>query len=134
MSGIENVNDSNTQALTVDERVAVDRDQKATNIISRSSSSGIESSASEDDLVKKTKAKTASYFNVLFSGFALLSDGYQSGVISFVNLFLGKIYGSDVFNADMKSRLSYAMFVGAIVGQLGRPINRKAYMPIQIDI
>ncbi|PHZ08423.1 MFS general substrate transporter [Rhizopus microsporus ATCC 52813] len=65
------------------------------------------------------KKKTTSYFNVLFSGFALLSDGYQSGVISFVNLFLGKIYGSDVFNATMKSRLSYSMFVGAIVGQLG---------------
>lgn len=67
-----------------------------------------------------TKAsRTASYFNVLFSGFALLSDGYQSGVISFVNLFLGKIYGPDVFNSTMKSRLSYSMFVGAIVGQLG---------------
>ncbi|CAO3663354.1 unnamed protein product [Rhizopus stolonifer] len=66
----------------------------------------------------RTKTKTASYFNVLFSGFALLSDGYQSGVISFVNLFLGKIYGSE-FDATMKSRLSYSMFVGAIVGQLG---------------
>ena len=67
----------------------------------------------------KTRSKTASYFNVLFSGFALLSDGYQSGVISFVNLFLGKIYGPEVFNTEMKSRLSYSMFVGAIVGQLG---------------
>ncbi|KAI8358428.1 major facilitator superfamily domain-containing protein [Choanephora cucurbitarum] len=63
--------------------------------------------------------KTSSFFNVVFSGFALLSDGYQSGVISFVNLFLGKIYGPDVFNAEMKSRLSYSMFVGAIVGQVG---------------
>lgn len=78
--------------------------------------SGVESS-SQKDLIKKTRS--TSYFNVLFSGFALLSDGYQSGVISFVNLFLGKIYGPDVFNATMKSRLSYSMFVGAIVGQLG---------------
>lgn len=64
-------------------------------------------------------SKTASYFNILFSGFALLSDGYQSGIISFVNLFLEKIYGPDVFNATIRSRLSYSMFVGAIVGQLG---------------
>ncbi|KAG1296093.1 hypothetical protein G6F66_003763 [Rhizopus arrhizus] len=78
--------------------------------------SGVESS-SQKDLIKRTRS--TSYFNVLFSGFALLSDGYQSGVISFVNLFLGKIYGPDVFNATMKSRLSYSMFVGAIVGQLG---------------
>ncbi|KAF7732575.1 hypothetical protein EC973_003322 [Apophysomyces ossiformis] len=67
--------------------------------------------------VKKTK--TASYFNVVFSGFALMSDGYQSGVISFVNLFLATIYGNEIFNSEMKSRLSYAMFVGAIVGQVG---------------
>lgn len=71
----------------------------------------------EEAPVKKKKA--ASYFNILFSGFALLSDGYQSGVISFINLFLGKIYGPEIFNATMKSRLSYSMFVGAIVGQIG---------------
>ncbi|KAG0163967.1 hypothetical protein DFQ28_011009 [Apophysomyces sp. BC1034] len=72
---------------------------------------------SYDELPKKSK--TASYFNVVFSGFALLSDGYQSGVISFINLFLQTIYGTEVFNSDMVSRLSYAMFVGAIVGQVG---------------
>ncbi|GAA5806386.1 major facilitator superfamily domain-containing protein [Helicostylum pulchrum] len=71
----------------------------------------------EEAPVKKKRA--ASYFNILFSGFALLSDGYQSGVISFINLFLGKIYGPEIFNATMKSRLSYSMFVGAIVGQVG---------------
>lgn len=79
----------------------------------------VEENVIEDASVTNKKSRTASYFNVLFSGFALLSDGYQSGVISFVNLFLGKIYGPEVFNADMKSRLSYSMFVGAIVGQLG---------------
>ncbi|KAI8148849.1 major facilitator superfamily domain-containing protein [Fennellomyces sp. T-0311] len=67
----------------------------------------------------KTKKRTASYFNVIFSGFALLSDGYQSGVISFINLLMTEIYGTTIFNADMSSRLSYALFVGAIVGQLG---------------
>ena len=125
MSGNDNLNDGNTQNPIVDERVvdlAVDRDQKVINNARHNNSTSGSSirSDSEDGLVKKTKSKTASYFNVLFSGFALLSDGYQSGVISFVNLFLGKIYGADVFNADMKSRLSYAMFVGAIIGQLGK--------------
>jgi hypothetical protein len=125
MSGNDNLNDGNTQNPIVDERVvdlAVDRDQKVINNARHNNSTSGSSirSDSEDGLVKKTKSKTASYFNVLFSGFALLSDGYQSGVISFVNLFLGKIYGTDVFNADMKSRLSYAMFVGAIIGQLGK--------------
>ncbi|KAL1925980.1 hypothetical protein VTP01DRAFT_7176 [Rhizomucor pusillus] len=65
------------------------------------------------------KSKTASYFNVMFSGFALLSDGYQSGVISFINLLLTTIYGSEIFNSTMSSRLSYSLFVGAIIGQIG---------------
>lgn len=73
----------------------------------------------DEVIVKKPVTKTSSFFNVMFSGFALLSDGYQSGVISFVNLFLGKIYGSEDFNSEMKSRLSYSLFVGAIVGQIG---------------
>ncbi|GAN09914.1 MFS transporter, PHS family, inorganic phosphate transporter [Mucor ambiguus] len=125
MSGNDTMIDGNAPKPIVDERVvdlAPDRDQKVINSARQTDHSANTSSIhldSEDGLVNKPKSRTASYFNVLFSGFALLSDGYQSGVISFVNLFLGKIYGPDVFNADMKSRLSYAMFVGAIVGQLG---------------
>ena len=72
----------------------------------------------EEGPIKKKK-KTASYFNVVFSGFALLSDGYQSGVISFINLLMTEIYGTEIFNSEMSSRLSYALFVGAIIGQLG---------------
>lgn len=126
MSGNDNMIDGNAPKPVLDERIvdlAPDRDQKVINSARHTDNSANASSIhseSEDGLVNKPKSRTASYFNVLFSGFALLSDGYQSGVISFVNLFLGKIYGPDVFNADMKSRLSYAMFVGAIVGQLGK--------------
>ncbi|KAI8990310.1 major facilitator superfamily domain-containing protein [Pilobolus umbonatus] len=88
----------------------------------RSTSKSIDkqsSSITDTDEIQLFPAKTASYFNVLFSGFALLSDGYQSGIINFVNLFLFRIYGSGIFNDTMRSRLSYAMFVGAVVGQLG---------------
>ncbi|KAI7871536.1 major facilitator superfamily domain-containing protein [Spinellus fusiger] len=63
--------------------------------------------------------KKSSQFSVIFSGFALLSDGYQSGVIGFINLVLTTIYGKDIFNATVSSRLSYSMFVGAIIGQVG---------------
>ncbi|KAI8100186.1 major facilitator superfamily domain-containing protein [Halteromyces radiatus] len=73
----------------------------------------------EDQKKKKKKTRTASFFNVVFSGFALLSDGYQSGIISFINLVLGKIYGDTIFNDTVSSRLSYSMFVGCVVGQLG---------------
>ncbi|KAI8983938.1 major facilitator superfamily domain-containing protein [Mycotypha africana] len=107
-------NNSNGPKVILEERITtVNADCNKYN----NHNGSISSADSNEALVKKPRA--ASFFNVLFSGFALLSDGYQSGVISFVNLFLGKIYGDSIFNADMKSRLSYAMFVGAIVGQLG---------------
>ncbi|KAI8335404.1 major facilitator superfamily domain-containing protein [Chlamydoabsidia padenii] len=73
----------------------------------------------EEEAPIQKKSKTASFFNVVFSGFALLSDGYQSGCISFINLCLGQIYGPVVFNETVSSRLSYSMFVGCVVGQLG---------------
>ncbi|KAI8381141.1 major facilitator superfamily domain-containing protein [Radiomyces spectabilis] len=75
-------------------------------------------SASIEELPRQ-KSRTASYFNVIFSGFALLSDGYQSGVISTINLLLTRIYGKEIFDDTTSSRLSYSMFVGAVVGQLG---------------
>ncbi|KAI7906055.1 major facilitator superfamily domain-containing protein [Cokeromyces recurvatus] len=111
------VNNQNGK-LVVDERIRDQENIPNKFINNYQSTNSIHSDNIEVHVCKK-KGRTASYFNVLFSGFALLSDGYQSGVISFVNLFLTKIYGTDVFNASMKSRLSYAMFVGAIVGQLG---------------
>ncbi|KAG0169134.1 Plasma membrane permease, mediates uptake of glycerophosphoinositol and glycerophosphocholine [Apophysomyces sp. BC1034] len=88
-------------------------------IIRKSIDEQASSSNSVSTQTTTKKKSTASIFNVIFSGFALLSDGYQSGVITFVNLFLTRIYGADVLNDTMLSRLSYAMFVGAVVGQLG---------------
>ncbi|KAI8335474.1 major facilitator superfamily domain-containing protein [Chlamydoabsidia padenii] len=67
----------------------------------------------------KRTTSAASFFNMVFSAAGLLSDGYQSGVLSFINLALGKIYGPTIFNTTVSSRLSYAMFVGCVVGQLG---------------
>lgn len=80
------------------------------------------------------KSKTASFFNVVFSGFALLSDGYQSGCISFINLVLAQIYGTAVFNDTVSSRLSYSMFVGCVVGQLVSCTHVWWYRPIYRDI
>jgi MFS family permease len=65
------------------------------------------------------KSKTSAYFTTIFSGAALFSDGYQSGIISFVQIPLKLIYGTDVFTATVATRISYSMFVGAVVGQLG---------------
>lgn len=94
---------------------------------------GKDLNGSVEEQPKKKISKTASYFNVLFSGFALMSDGYQSGVISFVNLLLTTIYGTEIFNATMSSRLSYAMFVGAIIGQLGKVFSLSNNKPFLLS-
>ncbi|KAI9301667.1 major facilitator superfamily domain-containing protein [Cunninghamella echinulata] len=79
----------------------------------------METEQDQSQTLQQRKPKTPSYFNVIFSGFALLSDGYQSGIISFINLILSKIYGDVIFNDTVSSRLSYSLFVGCVVGQLG---------------
>ncbi|KAG2225157.1 hypothetical protein INT45_009486 [Circinella minor] len=104
-------------ARSVDEYLSKDLQSKNGKYRQTHGSEEIILTDEEDPTAKKKK--TASYFNVVFSGFALLSDGYQSGVISFINLLMTEIYGTEIFNSEMSSRLSYALFVGAIVGQLG---------------
>lgn len=51
-------------------------------------------------------------------GFALLSDGYQVGVLSLVNVCFTKIYG-DQFTSAMSTRIGNSLFVGCIIGQIG---------------
>lgn len=78
-----------------------------------------EHKSTSSDVFVTRKSKTSAYFTTIFSGAALFSDGYQSGVISFAQVPLKMIYGTDIFNATMASRISYSMFVGAVIGQLG---------------
>ncbi|GJJ73360.1 hypothetical protein EMPS_05718 [Entomortierella parvispora] len=73
---------------------------------------------SEDDVKEREKARLSPFFTLLFSGFALMSDGYQVGVLSLVNVCLGNIYG-DKYTSAMSTRLGNAMFVGIVLGQIG---------------
>ncbi|KAG0050300.1 Plasma membrane permease, mediates uptake of glycerophosphoinositol and glycerophosphocholine [Gryganskiella cystojenkinii] len=66
---------------------------------------------------KKTKSRVAAVFTVIFSGFALLSDGYQVGVLSLVNVCFTNLYG-DQFTDVIATRISNSLFVGCIVGQI----------------
>ncbi|KAF9925700.1 Plasma membrane permease, mediates uptake of glycerophosphoinositol and glycerophosphocholine [Linnemannia zychae] len=63
------------------------------------------------------KSRVAAVFTVIFSGFALLSDGYQVGVLSLVNVCFTKIYG-DEFTSEMSTRIGNSLFVGCILGQI----------------
>lgn len=50
-------------------------------------------------------------------GFALMSDGYQVGVLSLINVCFAKIYG-DAYTSEMSTRLGNALFVGIVLGQV----------------
>jgi len=46
-----------------------------------------------------------------------MSDGYQVGVLSLINVCLGNIYG-DKYTPEMSTRLGNSMFVGIVLGQV----------------
>lgn len=62
--------------------------------------------------------KTSQVTSLIFAGIALGSDGYQANAIGAVSSFLGQIYG-DVYDSYASTRVSNAMLIGDIVGQIG---------------
>lgn len=46
-----------------------------------------------------------------------MSDGYQVGVLSLVNVCFTKLYGAD-FTSEMSTRIGNSLFVGCIIGQI----------------
>lgn len=46
-----------------------------------------------------------------------MSDGYQVGVLSLINVCFTKIYG-DAYTSEMSTRLGNALFVGIVLGQV----------------
>lgn len=57
--------------------------------------------------------------SLIFASIALGSDGYQANIIGSVESCLLKIYGSQVLANGLSTRVSNAMLVGDIVGQIG---------------
>ncbi|KAK0552742.1 Plasma membrane permease, mediates uptake of glycerophosphoinositol and glycerophosphocholine, partial [Tilletia horrida] len=62
--------------------------------------------------------KHSDIFTVLASGCALVSDGYQNSLMTMINPLFTKRYGSHVYNSEVSTRVSNALLVGAIIGQI----------------
>lgn len=68
----------------------------------------------------KQQAKSFSQkLSLIFASIALGSDGYQANIIGAVKSCIGQIYGSKVLTSNLSTRVSNAMLIGDIVGQLG---------------
>lgn len=57
--------------------------------------------------------------SLIFASIALGSDGYQANIIGAVESCISKIYGSNVLANGLSTRVSNAMLIGDIVGQVG---------------
>lgn len=55
-----------------------------------------------------------------------MSDGYQVGVLSLVNVCFSKIYG-DAYTSEMSTRLGNALFCGIVLGQVGHNFYFQGY-------
>lgn len=76
----------------------------------------------EDDSLEyqgkpKGKARVAQLFSIVCAGFALISDGYQNNLMTMSNVVFTKMY-PHVYNSTLKTRVSNALLVGEIIGQL----------------
>jgi hypothetical protein len=69
-----------------------------------------------EDLKKKSLSQKLS---LIFASIALGSDGYQANIIGAVERCLSKIYGPNVLSNGLSTRVSNAMLIGDIVGQVG---------------
>lgn len=71
----------------------------------------------DSDLEKKKSFSQK--LSLIFASIALGSDGYQANIIGSVEACLQKIYGASVLANGLSTRVSNAMLIGDIVGQVG---------------
>ncbi|KAH9037284.1 major facilitator superfamily domain-containing protein [Lactarius pseudohatsudake] len=90
---------------------------------SRDNKKQIEVRASVDvvpDLGKNastTAEKISAYFTIVAAALGLLSDGYQSYLMTAANIIFERLYPND-YTPTVATRVSNAMLVGALIGQL----------------
>lgn len=72
--------------------------------------------SSQGALLKK--AKFSDLFTVFAAGAALVSDGYQNNSMTNINVLFGKRYGKQAYSSEVSTRVSNALLVGAVLGQV----------------
>jgi len=96
---------------------AVARDEEK-HIESRSDSDDKVSNAVSDEPIRSQRAQNISaYFTIAAAAFGLISDGYQNNLMTMTNVVFKKLYPKD-YTSDVSTRVSNALLVGAIIGQI----------------
>ncbi|KAF2008895.1 MFS general substrate transporter [Aaosphaeria arxii CBS 175.79] len=89
---------------------------------SKTSNAVVESVASEDLAPSQTQALTrrqriSDLFTIIAAGAGLASDGYQNNLMTMLNVLFTKKYPK-VYTAAVKTRVSNALLVGEVLGQV----------------
>ncbi|KAH9061011.1 MFS general substrate transporter [Lactarius vividus] len=71
--------------------------------------------ASEQD--RTTAEKISAYFTIAAAACGLISDGYQNNLMTMTNVVFKRLYPKD-YTPEVSTRVSNALLVGAIIGQL----------------
>ena len=80
-------------------------------------------SAPEDDPTAPSRAlgskrqRISDLWTILCAGCALISDGYANSFITLINVVL-RVQYADEFTSDVSTRVSNALLVGEIIGQI----------------
>lgn len=64
-----------------------------------------------------SRERLSAYFTIAAAAFGLISDGYHNSLLTMGNVVFKKLYPLE-YTADVSTRVSNALLVGAIIGQL----------------
>ncbi|CAA7266543.1 unnamed protein product [Cyclocybe aegerita] len=80
---------------------------------------GVPEQASVDSEIAplSKKQRLSPYFTIAAAAFGLISDGYQNNLMTMANVVFKKLYPK-VYTADVSTRVSNSLLVGAIIGQI----------------
>ncbi|KZP31225.1 MFS Git1p-like glycerophosphoinositol permease [Athelia psychrophila] len=71
-----------------------------------------------DAHTQSPKESMSAYFTIAAAAFGLISDGYQNNLMTMSNVVFKKLYPTE-YTSAVSTRVSNALLVGAILGQLG---------------
>ncbi|KAI9467200.1 MFS general substrate transporter [Lactarius psammicola] len=71
----------------------------------------------KQDSDRTTAEKISAYFTIAAAAFGLISDGYQNNLMTMTNVVFKRLYPKD-YTPEVSTRVSNALLVGAIIGQL----------------
>ncbi|KAF8198945.1 MFS Git1p-like glycerophosphoinositol permease [Pholiota molesta] len=74
-------------------------------------------SYSSDEKPLTRKQILSPYFTIAAAAFGLISDGYQNNLMTMANVVFKKLYPVD-YTADVSTRVSNSLLVGAVIGQV----------------